>query len=57
MEDEKKEGPQEEGEDVCIKGMKADKRRKHVIPPVIKTSGLNTDLSFHPGAEIIAIEW
>ena len=56
MEDEKKEGPQEEGEDVCIKGMKADKRRKHVIPPVIKTSGLNTDLSFHPEADIIAIE-
>jgi hypothetical protein len=40
---------------VCIKGMKADKRRKH-SPQVIKTSGLNTDLSFHPEAEIIAIE-
>ena len=26
-------------------------------PPVIKTSRLNTDLSFHPEAEIIAIEW
>lgn len=56
MEDEKKAKPEEEEEDDLIKALKAAREKKvRNSPPDIKTSGLITDLSFHPEADIIAI--
>ena len=48
MEDEKKAGPDEKEEDF-INALKAAREKKTCNShPDIKTSGLNTDLSFHP---------
>ena len=56
MEDDKKAKPEEEEEDDLIKALKAARKKKvRNSPPEIKTSGLITDLSFHPEADIIAI--
>ena len=56
MEDDKKAKPEEEEEDDLIKALKAAREKKvRNSPAEIKTSGLITDLSFHPEADIIAI--
>jgi WD40 repeat protein len=56
MEDKKKAKPDEEEEDDLIKSLKAAREKKvRNSPPDIKTSGLITDLSFHPEADIFAI--
>ena len=56
MEDKKKAKPDEEEEDDLIKAFKAAREKKVRNSPLdIKTSGLITDLSFHPEADIIAI--
>ena len=54
MEDDKKATPEEEEEDDLIKALKAAREKKvRKSPPDIKSSGLSTDLSFHPEADII----
>ena len=54
MEDDKKAKPEEEEEDDLIKALKAAREKKvRKSPPDIKSSGLSTDLSFHPEADII----
>ena len=56
MNDDKKAKPEEEEEDDLIKALKVAREKKvRNFPPDIKTSGLITDLSFHPEADIIAI--
>ena len=52
----KKAKPDEEEKDDLIKALKAAREKKvRNSPPDIKTSGLITDLSFHPEADIFAI--
>ena len=56
MEDKKKAKPDEEEEDDLIKSLKAAREKNVRNSPLdIKTSGLITDLSFHPEADIFAI--